>query len=458
MARNAMKPLSRTPRDCRAAAARCVAAVQAGQSLTAALQHAETQVEARDRGLLRELCYGSLRWYPQLDALCGALLSQPLKSRDADLRALLAVGAYQLLHMGMPPHAAVNSAVDATRTLGKAWARGLVNAVLRRLQRESEPLLATLPEAARHAHPEWLWRRLRDSWGESALPAIAAANNSRPPMTLRVHTRHHSRDEYHALLTAAGIEARPCAIAPDGLQLEQPVSVEQLPGFAQGWVSVQDEAAQRVAELFPELAPGMRILDACAAPGGKAAHLLERQPGLELTALDIDAERLSRVADTLRRLQLTADLVAGDAAEPDTWWNGIAYDAILVDAPCSGSGVIRRHPDIKLLRKASDIAALAQRQLVLLQALWPLLRPGGCLVYTTCSIFPMENRQVATDFTQWAQADAVVWPAFSDGGDTAGAREPESSDRAAAIGYQQLPAIDGPDGFFYARWRKRGAM
>lgn len=451
-----MKSSQRPPRDCRAAAARCVAAVQAGQSLTAALQNAEAQVEPRDRGLLRELCYGSLRWHPQLDALCGKLISQPLKSRDADLRALLAVGAYQLLHMGMPPHAAVNSAVDATRTLGKAWARGLVNAVLRRLQRESEQLLADLPEAARHAHPEWLWRQLRESWGEPALPAIAAANNSRPPMTLRVNARHHHRDEYRALLSTAGIEARLCTSAPDGLQLEQPVAVEQLPGFAQGWVSVQDEAAQRVAELLPELAPGMRILDACAAPGGKAAHLLERQPGLELTALDIDTDRLSRVADTLQRLQLKADLVAGDATEPQAWWDGAVYDAILVDAPCSGSGVIRRHPDIKLLRKASDIAALAQRQLALLQALWPLLRPGGCLVYTTCSVFPMENQEVAADFARWAAADAIVWPAFPDSGDLPWARtEPSSAGQATVIGYQQLPVIDGPDGFFYARWKKR---
>lgn len=442
--------------DCRAVAARCIAAVVAGQSLTPALGAAESMVATRDRALLRELSYGSLRWWPQLQPLCDGLLARPLKPRDADLRALLIVGAYQLLHMGLPAHAAVDSAVSATRALGKPWARGLINGVLRRLQREHTRLLAALPEPARHAHPEWLWHALVEAWGIDHTLSLCAANNSRPPMTLRVNRRHGERDQYRQRLAAAGIGSTLCTTAPDGLQLGQPVAIERLPGFAEGAVSVQDEAAQRVASLLP-LKPGMRVLDACAAPGGKTAHLLEREPGLALTAVDIDAERLQRVAETLERLQLKASLVAGNAEHPSSWWDGHLYDAILVDAPCSGSGVIRRHPDIKLLRKRSDVPLMAQRQLKMLQALWPLLRPGGTLLYTTCSVLPEENYLVAQQWSDWAGAEAIHWPildgdhsvdvASTAGGGGGGLVQP--------VGYQQLTQANGPDGFFYARWRRQ---
>lgn len=435
--------MSRAPGDCRAAAARCLVEVARGQSLSVVLGRAEATVSPRDRGLLRELCYGALRWYPCFAPLTEALLSRPLKARDRDIGMLLVVGAYQLLRMGLAPHAAVASSVEATRGLDKAWARGLVNAVLRRLQRESELLLAALPEAARNAHPEWLWRALVEAWGTEA-QAVMAAGNSHPPLFLRVNVARGTVEEYCARLRAAGIEASRCESAPEGLRLERAQPVESLPGFTQGEVSVQDEAAQRVAGLVP-LAPGARVLDACAAPGGKAAHLLELQPGLRLTALDLDAERLQRVADNLQRLGLSAQLAAADASRPDRWWNGELFDVILVDAPCSGSGVIRRHPDIKLLRRAADIPALAARQLQLLQALWPLLRPGGTLLYTTCSALPAENVEVARAFSDAAGEAAEPWPIEARWG------------MEQAPGRQQLPRVDGPDGFYYARWRRAAA-
>lgn len=434
--------------DSRAAAARCIAAVARGQSLNQALAEALPAVVPRDRGLLQELAYGSLRWWHQLAPLCDGLLERPLKSRDSDLRALLVLGAYQLLHMGLPAHAAVDSAVRATRALDKPWARGLINGVLRRLQREHPARLASLPEAARQAHPPWLWQELVKAWGREQAELLCAANNHRPPMTLRVNLRRSRREDYQERLLQAGIEATPCASVAEGLQLARPVPVEQLPGFADGEVSVQDEAAQRVAHLL-SLQPGMRVLDACAAPGGKAAHLLEREPELALTALDVDAQRLQRVADTLQRLTQSARLVAADAADPDAWWDGQPFDAILVDAPCSGTGVIRRHPDIKLLRQASDIDAMAQRQLALLQALWPLLRPGGQLLYTTCSILPRENQGVAQAWAHQAGASAQAWPLGQNRADGASAWGlPQHP------GYQQLPTQGGPDGFYYARWRR----
>lgn len=434
--------------DSRAAAARCIAAVARGQSLNQALAEALPAVVPRDRGLLQELAYGSLRWWHQLAPLCDGLLERPLKNRDSDLRALLVLGAYQLLHMGLPAHAAVDSAVRATRALDKPWARGLINGVLRRLQREHPARLASLPEAARQAHPPWLWQELVKAWGREQTELLCAANNHRPPMTLRVNLRRSRREDYQERLLQAGIEATPCASVAEGLQLARPVPVEQLPGFADGEVSVQDEAAQRVAHLL-SLQPGMRVLDACAAPGGKAAHLLEREPELALTALDVDAQRLQRVADTLQRLTQSARLVAADATDPDAWWDGQPFDAILVDAPCSGTGVIRRHPDIKLLRQASDIDAMAQRQLALLQALWPLLRPGGQLLYTTCSILPRENQGVAQAWAHQAGASAQAWPLGQNRADGASAWGlPQHP------GYQQLPTQGGPDGFYYARWRR----
>lgn len=424
--------------DCRAAAAQVLAAVcDAGQSLERQLARVEPGVRERDRALLRELCYGGLRWQPLLRELLQPLLRKPLKERDGDIRQLLVVGAYQLLYTRIPPHAAISSAVDAARALGKQWAAGLINAVLRGLQRERDALFERLPPHAAAAHPRWLWEALRTAWPAQA-DAIFAANNAHPPMCLRVNRSRGTAQEYLATLAAAGIAAERCAWAPEGVRLAAATDVTLLPGFADGAVSVQDEAAQLAAHLL-DVQAGQRVLDACCAPGGKTAHLLELQPDIALSALDVSAERLQRVAANLQRLQLHAALHSGDATQPQAWWDGRPFERILLDAPCSGTGVIRRHPDIKLLRTAADIAQLAQLQQRMLAALWPLLAPGGLLLYATCSVMPQENTQTIAHFLA-GTADAREVPIAAEWG------------IAQPAGRQLLPALH--DGFYYALLRK----
>lgn len=427
--------------DCRAAAAQIIAAVcTEGQSLERQLARLEPSVRERDRALLRELCYGSLRWHPQLSALVKPQLQKPLKKSDADIEQLLIVGAYQLLHTRIPAHAAIDTAVEASRALKKKWAAALINAVLRKLQREQQTLLEHLPEAACRAHPQWLWQRFRTAWPQH-LETIAAANNHYPPMCLRVNALQKTREDYLLALESSAIAAAACALSADGIRLHEPTDVGKLPQFAEGAASVQDEAAQLAAVLL-DAQPQQRVLDACCAPGGKTCHILERQPQLrELVALDIDATRLHRVESNLQRLQLQARTLAGDAATPQTWWDNEPFDRILLDAPCSGTGVIRRHPDIKLLRTENDIVQLAELQFQLLTALWPLLASDGVLLYATCSILPEENTRVLERFLA-ATNDArelvidVAW----------GIAQP--------VGRQLLPSLDGCDGFYYARLRK----
>jgi 16S rRNA (cytosine967-C5)-methyltransferase len=387
------------------------------------------------------LCYGVLRYYPRLAYLAAQLLNKPLKRKDLDVQQLILIGLYQLAYLKVPAHAAVAETVAATRLLGKDWATGLVNALLRGFQRGAAPLLAQADTdpVARYAHPAWWLTQLQSDW-PAHWQDILAANNQRPPMTLRVNARHGSRDDYAARLQAAGIIAQPVAQAPQALTLENPVDVAQLPGFGEGAVSVQDAAPQLAAPLL-ELAPGQRVLDACAAPGGKTAHLLETEPSLHVLALDKDAQRLARVQDTLARLQLAADLCHGDAANPPDWWDGKAFDRILLDAPCSGSGVIRRHPDIKLLRTAQDILTLAQQQRCLLDALWPLLARGGILLYATCSVLMAENQHNLARFLA-DHTNAREQPIGADWG------------QAQTPGRQILPGENGMDGFYYARLMK----
>lgn len=418
--------------------------LDAGCSLTTALPVALERTAPRDHGLLRELCYGVCRWQPQLQYLLDAVLKRPLDPQESVLRALLLTGLYQLHRLRIPPHAAVAETVAAARQLGKAWAAGLSNAVLRAfLRRRTELLTQVEADAcARTAHPPWLLARLQQDWPDDWL-AVVAANNAHPPMTLRVNQQRGDRAAYQTRLAAAGQEATPTAPAPAALTLRRPLDPLTLPGFAEGWASVQDAAGQLAAPLL-DAEVGMRVLDACAAPGGKTAHWLELTPGLRLTALDVDAKRLARVQDTLSRLGLAAQLVAGDAARPETWWDGQPYERILLDAPCSATGVIRRHPDIKLLRREADIAALAARQRDLLTALWPLLRPGGRLLYATCSVLRQENEQVAAAFLA-AQPDAAELAL------------PPAWGRAQRRGRQILPGEADMDGFYYALIEKRTA-
>lgn len=424
----------------RLAATRALVAVLAGRaSLGSSLPEQLAKVDPRDRALAQDLAFGTARWQPRLSLLAEKLLQKPFKAGDRDLEALLLIGLYQLFHTRIPAHAAIGETVGCVDKLKKSSAKGLLNAVLRRAQREYDSLLPALEHdpAARLAHPRWLQKALKARWPEH-WEAIATANNLHPPLILRVNRRQGSRDAYLAELAAAGIDAVPCAFSADGIRLLQPQDVTALPGFAAGRLSVQDEAAQLAAELL-ELAPGQRVLDACAAPGGKTCHLLEREPGLaEVVALDADAGRLQRVEQNLARLGLTARTLAADGRAVADWWDGTPFQRILLDAPCSATGVIRRHPDIKLTRQASDIAPLVQLQGELLDALWPTLEVGGILVYATCSVLPEENSSNLAAFLAR----------------TPGAREldiPAPWGLAQPHGRQLLPQPDGHDGFYYCK-------
>ncbi|AYF46044.1 16S rRNA (cytosine(967)-C(5))-methyltransferase RsmB [Pseudomonas sp. 13B_2.1_Bac1] len=430
----------------RLAAAKALAAVLNGKaSLNSSLPTQLDKVDDRDRGFTQDLAFGTARWQPRLSALAAKLLQKPFKAADADVEALLLVGLYQLLYTRVPAHAAIGETVGCADKLKKPWAKALLNAVLRRAQRESEALLAELEHdpVVRTAHPRWLQKSLKAFWPEQ-WEAICAANNAHPPMILRVNRRHHHRDSYLQLLADAGIGATACVYSIDGIVLDAATDVRSLPGFAEGWISVQDEAAQLAADLL-DLAPGQRVLDACCAPGGKTCHILEVEKDLAgVVAVDLEAKRLVRVRENLARLGLSAELIAADGRDTATWWDGKPFQRILLDAPCSATGVIRRHPDIKLTRQPDDIAALAVLQGELLDALWPTLEVGGILLYATCSTLPTENTEVIQAFLAR----------------TSGARE---LDLATAAGIKQphgrqlLAQEGGHDGFYYAKLIKIAA-
>ncbi len=416
-----------------------VAVLQQGNSLNRVLAAQLGEVtDPRQRALAQKLVYGTLRWYHRLEAVLAQLLGKPMKSRDRDLHALLLVGLYQLLVMEAPAHAAVSETVQATRALGKEWARGLVNGVLRNALRRGEALLAQADAepVARWSHPRWWLQRVQQDWPQH-WQEVMRADNCQPPMTLRVNLRQGSRERYLARLAAEGLQARPLPDSATALQLATPSAVDKLPGFFSGAVSVQDAAAQLCAPLL-ELHSGQRVLDACAAPGGKTGHILESAQLDAVLALDSDARRLEKVAENLSRLQLYAECVCADAGAPDTWWDGRTFERILLDAPCSASGVVRRHPDIKILRRDEDVEQLARQQLRLLEALWPLLSSGGILLYVTCSVFSQENGEVIRGFLR-RHADARTAPIEAHWG------------LAQAGGRQLLPGEHGMDGFYFAR-------
>lgn len=424
----------------RLAACKALTSVLQGKaSLAGSLPPQIALVNDADRGLVQELVLGTSRWYPRLELLLNKLLEKPLKQADKDIEALIYIGLYQLLYMRIPEHAAINETVNCVNLLKKSWAKGLVNAVLRNSQRESDQIFTSLAKdpVTFTAHPRWLQKRLKadypDYW-----QTICEANNAHPPMILRVNVTHSSRDQYLALLQQNNIAATACSYAPEGILLETPTAVEALPHFQDGWVSVQDEAAQLAAHLL-ELKPQHRVLDACCAPGGKTCHILELQPALaEVIALDADNHRMARVQENLQRLQLEATIKVADGRALDTWWDGKPFQRILLDAPCSATGVIRRHPDIKLTRKADDIAALAHLQLELLTAIWPTLAVGGILVYATCSVLPEENTLNIEKFLATHLGAREL-----DIGNQFGIKQPH--------GRQLLPQANGHDGFYYAK-------
>lgn len=411
------------------------------QSLTRALaaipnNHPQT-------GLIKELCFGVCRWFFRLDAILQQLMEKPLRAKDHDIRWLLLIGLYQILYLRVPDHAAVLETVEAARALRKLWATKLINAVLRNFLRNQQGLLAKVDQSlAQHtAHPAWLVAAIQQAWPNKA-EAILAANNQYPPLMLRVNCQKVSRENYLQQLSDTGITATALVDTTAGIVLTQAQDITRLPGFNDGYFSVQDVSAQWTATLL-ELAPGQRVLDACAAPGGKTSHILETVSDLQqLVVIDKEATRLEKVRENLNRLglaQAAVQYAAVDAAQTSTWWDGQLFDRILLDAPCSGTGVIRRHPDIKILRQPEDIAEQATEQQKLLEALWPLLKPNGILLYATCSILPAENQQQISQFLQ--QHDD--------------AKEYAIVDASTTPGWQILPSEQGGDGFYYARLVKK---
>ena len=423
-------------------AALAVHAVLGGESLGPALAAAGADRAGAARPLVHELAYGTLRHFGTLDAIVRALADKPIADRK--LHALLAVALYQLEHLRTPPFAVVDQAVAAAADLVRPAAKSLVNALLRRFLRERDAVIAraTSEPVGRWSHPRWWISRVRVDWPQH-WESILEAGNRHPPLSLRVNVRRTSRESLLARFAAAGIGAR--AEGDFGIVLEVPRPVSELPGFAKGEFSVQDLGAQLAASLV-DAADGMRVLDACAAPGGKTAHLLERND-IDLVALDIDASRLARVRDNVDRLRLDSPRVriaAGDAAQPQAWWDGAPFHRILADVPCTASGVVRRHPDGKWLRRASDVDAFASRQRELLAALWPLLARGGRLLYVTCSVFAAENERRVEDLLAHAPDALRESITFPQG--------------VAHSGGQLLPSPEAgghnQDGFFYASVRK----
>jgi 16S rRNA (cytosine967-C5)-methyltransferase len=374
------------------------------------------------------LCYGSLRWHHRLKAICDLLLDKPLKDKDLDIASLLELGLYQLIYMRIPPHASVHETVQAADVLNKPWAKGVINAVLRNFERRRLTLLQSvdrLPES-RFSHPRWLLERIKQAYPVD-WQRICEKGNEHPPMTLRVHCDAITRKDYMRKLKASGLAAQPHPVVGTAITLYRPVEVDRLPGFAAGVVSIQDAGAQLAPSML-NCRRGLRVLDACAAPGGKAAHILESLAGdVDLTVVEVDAARAELLKATLMRGNWHSKLHVADAASPVEWWDGQPFDRILLDAPCSGTGVIRRHPDIKLLRTSRDIESMQVRQLQLLRALWPLLDPEGMLLYATCSILPTENAQPIELFTSACAAAQLL-------------------DQR-----QILPGDADMDGFYYAR-------
>lgn len=407
--------------------------VEQGQSLSNILPPLQQKVSDKDKALLQELCFGVLRVLPQLDWLINKLMSRPMTGKQRTVHYLIMVGFYQLLHTRIPAHAALAETVEGAVAIKRPQLKGLINGVLRQFQRQQEELLAEFANSEnKYLFPTWLLKRLQKAYPQQWQP-IVEASNQRPPMWLRVNRQHHTRDSWLALLEETGLHGFTHPDYPDAVRLETAAPVAALPGFTEGWVTVQDASAQG---CIPFLAPenGERILDLCAAPGGKTTHILEAAPGADVLAVDIDEQRLSRVYDNLKRLGMKAQVKQGDGRFPAQWCGDEQFDRILLDAPCSATGVIRRHPDIKWLRRERDIPELVQLQSEILDAIWPHLKTGGTLVYATCSILPEENSlQVAAFLTRTPNAKLSQ---------TGSLDQP---------GQQNLPGAEEGDGFFYAK-------
>jgi len=404
-----------------------------GGSFTRLIPEAQARVSVSERAQLQAWCYGLARYAGELSGLVNQLVDKPLKKKDLDVQWLLQLGIFQLKYTHTRSHAAVDETVKTVKLLKKPWAKALVNGVLRNYQRQRDEIETRLSKPEKYSHPQWLLERLQADWGNEWVE-ICEQNNKQGPMTLRVNTQRLSAAQYQVLLREAGIKASLFEEAPQAVKLSTPQPTNNLPGFGKGDVSVQDAAAQLAAAYMIQYAKkGGRVLDACAAPGGKTAHLLETNHFSEVVAIDVDSKRLGRVSETMERLGLAdkVSLEAADASDVDAWWDGEFYDAVLLDAPCSGTGVIRRHPDIKLLRRPTDIPALVETQQKLMDALWATIADDGLMLYATCSVLKSENEKQVEKFLS---------------------RTPNA--RLFDNSRQILPGQGDMDGFFYAPLRK----
>ena len=437
----------------RQAALKALKQVFSGQSLSAVQQRTiDTLEDRRDRGLASEIVNGVLRWRWQLEFFVSRLISKPLKQKDSDVQLILLMALYELNECRTPDYAIINDAVELIKKSGKKWASGLVNAVLRRYLREKEALLvlvnslSTNDSQARHSHPQWILEKIKTDWPEN-WQQILTANNQRPAFWLRINQSLYSTAQYGQLLSKEGIEFdgvnTTVSLTDCALKLSHGIDVRLLPGFAEGAVSVQDAGAQLAAELL-NVPESSRVLDLCAAPGGKTCHLLERYNNIDkLFAVELDEQRMQRVSENLQRLKLTSrtELIVADARQYKQWWQGENFDRILIDAPCSASGVIRRHPDIKTLRRESDIEQLVILQAEILFSAWQMLAPGGELLYVTCSVFKDENQNQMKRF-------------LTSNNDAAEIKIEANWGKSCEYGRQLLPGEQDADGFYYCRLRK----
>lgn len=426
------------PETSRSAALKILYKVFHGRSL-ASLKTEVNSLEKRQRALAMELVQGVLRWRWKLEFLLAQLMKKPLRSKEQELKLILLLALYELIELSTPEYAVVNETVQLSRSLGKSWASGLVNGVLRTFIRDAPAYLSSTDSdnVAKYSHPDWLINMLRKDWPDH-WQQILQANNQRPPLWLRVNQLQKETPQYKKLLDDQNIESSFHPAALQAIKIERSIDVFSLPGFNQGMVSVQDAGAQLAASLL-DVSAGQNVLDLCAAPGGKTCHLLELEPEIKkLVAIELEEQRIQRVRENLDRLKLNAELIVADASEVPSWWDGELFDRILVDAPCSATGVIRRHPDIKSLRRESDLSSLIQTQWHILQQAWQMLSPGGMLLYVTCSVLRQENEaQVTKLLNEYDDAEElsldVSWG-------VSGSR-----------GRQLLPGENDSDGFYFAR-------